>query len=190
MLSLFLISAEVLSAFTAELHVDKLRMPPGFEVGLFGQVENARQMALGDIGTVFVGCRAAGKVHALVDDNGDYKADRVYLIADDLNMPSVIAYNDGDLYVAAVNRVIRYDNIESHLYDPPGPVVITATLPDDTHHGWKYIAFGPAGDTYVPVGVHGNSCPSSDIRHGLCISNKQAHGSVLCNFCNSGCCFR
>ena len=166
MLSLFLIGAELLSAVAGELPLDQLRLPAGFEVELYARVENARQMALGVKGTVFVGSRNAGKVHALVDKNGDYKADGIYLIADGLNMPSGIAFKDGSLYVAAVDRVLRYDNIESRLSSPPEAVVVTSALPDDTHHGWKYIAFGPDGNLYVPVGVPCNVCLSPDSRHG------------------------
>ncbi len=161
-----ILSAGILPVVTAELPLDELKLPSGFEIELYAQVDNARQMALGDKGTVFVGSRNAGKVHALVDENGDYKADRVYLIADGLNMPSGIAFKDGDLYVAAVNRVLRYDHIESRLSNPPKPVVITSALPDDEHHGWKYIAFGPDGYLYVPVGVPCNICLSADNRHG------------------------
>lgn len=165
MLSL-LLSAGILSVSAAELPLDTLELPPGFQLELYAQVENARQMALGGKGTVFVGSRKAGKVHALVDDDGDYAVDRIYLIAEDLNMPSGIAYRDGDLYVAAVNRILRFDNIEKQLSDPPEPRVISDTLPDDEHHGWKYIAFGPDEFLYVPVGVPCNICLSPDGRHG------------------------
>lgn len=161
-----ILSIGMLPAFTAELPLDELRLPPGFEIELYAQVVNARQMALGDKGTVFVGSRNGGKVHALVDKDGDYRADKTYLVAEGLNMPSGIAFKDGDLYVAAVNRVLRYDDIESHLADPPEPVVITSALPDDEHHGWKYIAFGPDGYLYVPVGMPCNICLSDDKRHG------------------------
>lgn len=165
MLSL-LLSAGILSVFTAELPLETLKLHPGFQLELYAQVDNARQMALGEKGTVFVGSRHAGKVHALVDDDGDYKVDKTYLIAKGLNMPSGIAFRHGNLYVAAVDRVLRLDNIESRLADPPEPVVITSALPDDEHHGWKYIAFGPDGFLYVPVGVPCNICLSPDNRHG------------------------
>jgi len=166
MLSSLLLSAGLLSLFSADPPIDELKLPAGFKVELYAQVENARQMAPGSNGTVFVGSRKAGKVHALVDEDGDYKADKIVLIARGLNMPSGIAFKNGDLYVAAVNRVLRYDNIESRLADPPEPVVITDTLPDEEHHGWKYIAFGPDGFLCVPVGVPCNVCLSPDDRHG------------------------
>ena len=31
-------------------------------------------------------------------------------------------------------------------------------IPSDTHHGWKFIAFGPDGKLYVPVGAPCNVC--------------------------------
>lgn len=161
-----ILSAGILSVSTTELPLGELKLPSGFHVELYAQVENARQMALGDKATVFVGSRNAGKVHALVDIDGDYRADKVYLVAKGLNMPSGIAFKDGDLYVAAVNQVLRYDDIENRLSSPPKPVVITGSLPDDEHHGWKYIAFGPDNYLYVPVGVPCNICLSPDDRHG------------------------
>jgi glucose/arabinose dehydrogenase len=121
-------------------------------------VENARQMALGENGTVFVGSRTARKVHALVDRDGDHKAEQVLTIATGLNSPSGVAYRGGALYVAEINRVLRYDGIESRLDSPPEPVVVNDKLPADRHHGWKFIAFGPDGMLYVPVGAPCNLC--------------------------------
>jgi len=139
--------------------LDQLRLPPGFRIQLFADgVENARQMALGDRGTVFVGSRKAGKVHALVDRDGDCVADAKYRIADGLILPSGLEFRSGSLYVAALNRILRYDEIENRLDDPPAPVVVTEDLPDETHHGWKYLRFGPDGMLYVPVGAPCNIC--------------------------------
>jgi glucose/arabinose dehydrogenase len=151
-------------------------LPEGFRIELFAQVDNARQLALGAKGTVFVGSRNAGKVHALVDEDGDYRADKTYLVADGLTMPSGVTFKNGHLYVAAVDQVLRFDNIESRLSDPPKPVVITNTLPDDEHHGWKYIAFGPDGYLYVPVGVPCNICLSPDDRHGTILKMNAESG--------------
>jgi glucose/arabinose dehydrogenase len=134
-MSTLILCAGMLPVITAGLPVDQLELPTGFEIELYAQVDNARQLAPGDKGTVFAGSRNAGKVHALVDSDGDHKADKTYLVANDLNMPSGIAFRDGDLYVAAVNRVLRYDAVGSRLSDPSEPVVITSSLPDDVHHG-------------------------------------------------------
>lgn len=136
-----------------------IELPPGFEISLYAEgVENARQLALGDQGTVFAGSRKAGKVHAVVDQDGDNVADRVYLVDEGLQMPSGIAFRDGSLYVAAVDRILRYDDIETALGNPPEPVLVTGALPDKSHHGWKYLRFGPDGLLYVPVGAPCNIC--------------------------------
>lgn len=136
-----------------------IELPPGFEISIYAEgVENARQLALGDNGTVFAGSREAGKVHAVVDDDGDRVADRVLLVDGGLEMPSGLEFRDGSLYVAAVDRILRYDAIEQSLEQPPEPVVVSAAFPDKSHHGWKYLRFGPDGLLYVPVGAPCNIC--------------------------------
>jgi len=139
-----------------------ISLPPGFAIHLYAEgVKNARQLALGDHGVVFAGSRKAGKIHAVVDSDGDQVADRVYLIDEGLNMPSGLEFRDGALFVGAVDRILRYDGIESHLEDPPEPVLLSAAFPDKTHHGWKYLRFGPDGKLYVPVGAPCNMCNES-----------------------------
>lgn len=139
--------------------LDLIELPPGFEITIFASgVDNARQLALGDGGTVFAGSREAGKVHAVVDADGDGVAERVYLVDDGLDMPSGLAFRQGALYVAAVDRILRYDALEDRLENPPDPVVVTDALPDKTHHGWKYLRFGPDGWLYIPVGAPCNVC--------------------------------
>jgi glucose/arabinose dehydrogenase len=124
--------------------LELIELPPGFEISVYAQgVENARQLALGDHGTVFVGSRKAGKVHAAVDADGDNVAERVYLIDEGLTMPSGLEFKFGSLFVGAVDRILRYDDVESWLDQPPEPDLVTTAFPDKTHHGWKYLRFGP-----------------------------------------------
>lgn len=144
---------------SADENLQMIQLPPGFEIHLYAVgVKNARQLALGDQGTVFAGSRKAGLVHAVVDSDGDHVADRVYLIDEDLKMPSGLEFKFGSLYVGALDRILRYDDIENWLDRPPEPVVVTAAFPDKTHHGWKYLRFGPDGLLYVPVGAPCNVC--------------------------------
>jgi len=142
--------------------LDLIDLPPGFEISVYAEgVENARQLALGPHGTVFAGSRKAGKVHAVTDTDGDYSADRVYLVDQGLDMPSGLEFRSGSLYVGALDRILRYDEIESRLDQPPEPVVVSDAFPDKTHHGWKYLRFGPDGLLYVPVGAPCNICDES-----------------------------
>jgi glucose/arabinose dehydrogenase len=137
-------------------------VPAGFEVTVFAeQVANARAMALGPRGTVFVGSRTAGKVHAIIDRDGDHKADRVLVIASGLEQPNGIAVRNGALYVATARQILRYDDIEQHLDAPPAPVVVRDSLPNpNAGHTWKFIAFGPDDRLYMSVGAPCNVCTS------------------------------
>jgi glucose/arabinose dehydrogenase len=138
-------------------------LPPGFAISVFAEgITNARAMCWGEKGTLFVGSRGEGVVHALRDLDGDGKADEQWVIARDLEMPVGVAFRNGSLYVSAVSSMLRYDGIEDRLNDPPPPVVVTNDYPAETHHGWKFIAFGPDGKLYVPVGAPCNSCLSED----------------------------
>ncbi|MEM7372919.1 MAG: sorbosone dehydrogenase family protein [Bacteroidota bacterium] len=146
--------------------LDKIQLPDGFQIELYAEgVKNARSMALGEKGTIFVGTRSQGKVYALVDKNGDYKVDKQYEIAKGLKLPNGVAFRNGSLYVAEVNKIWRYDKIEEKLSSPPEPVVIRDDLPTDRWHGWKYIAFGPDDKLYVPVGAPCNICEREDERY-------------------------
>ena len=147
-----------------DLPVAEIRLPEGFVIEVYARVDNARSMTLAPGGTVFVGNRKGDSVWAVRDEDGDFKADRVLRIASGLQMPNGVAMRGGDLYVAEVNRVLRYPGIEDQLDNPPEPVVILDNLPNETHHGWKYIAFGPDGLLYVPVGAPCNNCLSDDER--------------------------
>ncbi|MGE3564605.1 MAG: sorbosone dehydrogenase family protein [Gammaproteobacteria bacterium] len=147
--------AGVAPAFDA----DDLVLPPGFSIATYAEgVSDARQLAIGANGTVFAGSREAGLVHAIHDDDGDGRAERVELLAEGLYMPSGIAYRDGSLFVAAVSRILRFDGVDGTTVAGIEPTVVVDDLPADAHHGWKFIAFGPDGRLYVPVGAPCNVC--------------------------------
>ena len=174
------VSAALLFSSTAQDRpTSQLKLPPGFSVEVFAaDVPNARQMTLGDRGTVFVGSRQAGRVYALEDRNRDFKVDRVHTIASGLAQPSGITFRDGALYVAEISRVTRYDSIEANLAAPPKPVVVNDKFPKETHHGWKYLAFGPDGWLYVPVGAPCNVCERPDDSRFASITRMKPDGSA------------
>lgn len=139
--------------------LDQIELPDGFEIHYFASdVSGARSLARGPQGTIFVGSREAGNVYAVVDDNGDYRAEQVITIASGRNQPNGVAMRDGSLYVAEISRVWRLDDIENRLDNPPEPVMIRDDFPTNTWHGWKFIAFGPDDRLYVPVGAPCNVC--------------------------------
>ncbi len=157
----------------SSLPLDQITLPPGFAIELYATgVRNARSMALSPGGVLFVGTRQAGTVYAVVDRDRDQKADRVYTLASGLNMPNGVAFRDGALYAAEVNRVWRYDGIEQRLEQPPQPTLVTDALPSDRHHGWKFIAFGPDGMLYLQVGAPCNVCERDDPRYASILRMK------------------
>ncbi|MEN6622950.1 MAG: sorbosone dehydrogenase family protein [Smithella sp.] len=141
-----------------------IKLPPGFAINLYAYpVEGARSMTMSSGGVLFVGSRSEGKVYAIVDRNKDNKADEVVVIAKGLNSPNGVAFRGTSLYVAEINRILRFDDIEKRLKNPPSPVVINDSFPDKGAHGWKFIAFGPDGLLYVPVGAPCNICDPDKI---------------------------
>jgi glucose/arabinose dehydrogenase len=150
--ALLLLAAIGLSPLAyAEVDLKQLKLPPGFAIEVFAEVEDARQMALGDDGVVFVGSRRKGSIYAVKDG-------KTIVLDERLIAPSGLAYRDGHLYVGAVSRILRYRDIQKHLTESPEPEVVTAKLPSALHHGWKFIRFGPDGKLYVPVGAPCNVC--------------------------------
>jgi glucose/arabinose dehydrogenase len=168
--------ASSIAAVGAELPLDKIKLPPGFTIELVARVPNAREMALGTKGTLFVGSMDAGKVYAVTLRPGTAPA--VTTIASGLNRPVGVAFRDGALYVSAIYRILRFDNIENRLDHPPPPVVVSERFPGDAHHGWKFIAFGPDGKLYVPVGAPCNICEPDPDRYAI-ITRMNPDGSGL-----------
>ncbi len=114
-----------------ESQLNLIKLPPGFEIHIYADnVPNARSMVLSPNGTLFVGTREAGNVYAILDQNQDHKADKVITIAQGLYMSNGVEFRDGALYVAEVNRVLRYDNIEANLTQPPQPGVVNDSFPE------------------------------------------------------------
>lgn len=143
-----------------DIDLSKISLPDGFEISLYADdVAGARSLVMSDEGTLFVSTRRGdGNVYAVVDTDGDHVADTKYTIASGLNVPNGVALRNGSLYVAEVNRILRYDDIENRLMNPPEPVVVYDQLPTEGYHGWKYIAFGPDDKLYVPIGAPCNIC--------------------------------
>ena len=165
------------SGADAALPLDRVKLPPGFEISLYARVPNARSMARSPAGTLFVGNREGDEVFAVREAAGGSRD--VVRIANGLNMPNGVAFRDGSLYVAEVHRLLRYDGIESRLSSPPAPVVVRQ-FPKNRHHGWKFIAFGPDGLLYVPVGAPCNICQPEPMY--AAIHRMQADGSAFETF--------
>jgi glucose/arabinose dehydrogenase len=166
--SIFLLLIVFISCNTNESTSQSgIRLPDGFSINIYAdKVDGARSMALSENGILFVGTReTGGNVYAVVDEDNDFTADEVVVVATGLNMPNGVAIKDGNLYVAEVSRILRFNDIENNFRTRPTPEVIRDDFPTETHHGWKFIRFGPDGKLYIPVGAPCNICLSQDERY-------------------------
>jgi glucose/arabinose dehydrogenase len=153
----------------AELQDDlkKIKLPPGFKIEVYAsRIPEARQMAWGANGTLFVGSFNATNVYAITDQGGKRT---VKTIIKGLNMPTGIAFRDGALYVIAINKLLRYDNAEANLDNLSEPVVVYDDMPPYVAHGWKYLVTDKNGWVYIPFGPPFNigipPTSTSQIRH-------------------------
>ncbi len=137
---------------SGQVPLERIQLPAGFRIELYASVPNARSLALGAKGTLFVGSRSGGAVHAVAPGG------KVFKIADGLSMPNGVAFRDGALYIAEVSRILRIEDIEKNLESPSKPEIIYDRLPREVHHGWRFIRFGPDGKLYVPIGAPCNIC--------------------------------
>ena len=157
------VASPPIAAAPDKLPTAKLKLPPGFNVEVYAAgMANARSMALGDKGTVFVGSRQVDKVYAIVNKDGKRT---VKILASGLYRPNGVAFHNGTLYIAELSKISKIDNVEDNLDNPPKPTVIYDNLPKDEAHGWKFIAVGPDNKLYVPVGQPGNNVLHDDA-HG------------------------
>jgi glucose/arabinose dehydrogenase len=161
-----------------KIPVDKIKLPAGFKAEIWSHGHpGARTMVIGPKGTMFMGTRLIGRVYAI--SNKDGKRD-VKVLLQGLTQPNGLAFRDGALYVFAINKVLRYDNIEDNLENPGQPVELTDkfNLPPEIHHNWKYADFGPDGKLYIQVGANCNICELNPGIHGQ-IRRYNADGSGM-----------
>lgn len=171
----FFLCAQIASADDA-LPLQKLRMPPGFKISVYASgVRGARSMVLSPRGTLYVGTREEGSLYAIPDADHNKKGDYVVTLGTKMFHPNGVDFKDGSLYVGEINRILRYDKIDTSL-NSPRFVVVNASLPKRTHHGQKYIRFGPDGWLYVPIGAPCNCCEQEDERFAT-ICRMKADGS-------------
>ena len=156
-LTAMLLAAGPSASVSAADHLAGLDLPPGFHIEVFAEVQGVRTLAPApELGLIFVGGTGSA-LKAIVDRDGDGRAEAVETLGSGLQAPHGVAYHEGFLYVAERHRVVRYD-LGGFTGKLPAPQVIFAGLPDSSHHGRRVIAVGPDRRLYVAVGTPCNIC--------------------------------
>ncbi|MCY3751260.1 MAG: PQQ-dependent sugar dehydrogenase [Gammaproteobacteria bacterium] len=140
------------------------------------EAPGARQMAETESGLLLAGSLRQGNLYAVT--TGADGMTEVVTFARRLELPSGLVLIGEDLYVGALDRVLRYRSIEKTFRDNPEPEIVTDILPDERHHGWKYLSVGPDGFLYVPVGAPCNICESEDPRFASILRMDPATGEA------------
>ena len=149
-----------------KLPLEKIKLPPGFQISVFAEAPGARSLAVTPSGVVFVGTRGGQKennVYRIKPNKAGDKAASVEVFSNNFNSPNGVAFKDGKLYVADISKITEFADAETESGQTSASRVLTQIFPTDGHHGWKFIRFGPDGKLYVPVGAPCNICdPKSD----------------------------
>lgn len=145
-----------------QVDLESLRLPEGFSISIYAELSGPRQMALGADNVVYVG-GLRGRVSAVIDRDGDYRADEVVTIAEGLNTPNGVAYHQGDLYIGEIDRVSKISDVNSKLTGPQTTETVNDSLPGRRHHGFKFLQVGPDGKLYLPIGAPCNVCEEEAI---------------------------
>jgi glucose/arabinose dehydrogenase len=157
----------------AQIQVDKIKLPQRFKISVWADnMLNARQMAWGAKGTLFVGTRVAGNVYAVTEKGGKREAK---VLLKGLTQPNGLVFKDGALYVATIPTLLKYENIEANLDNPPAPKEIY-TFPKDAHHNWRFLILGPDGKLYFNMGAPCNICMPPDTHANVARMNLDGTG--------------
>lgn len=167
--SITFLAACATTSQTATGPLSKIKLPPGFEISLYtDEVPNARTMALGADGTLYVGSYKAGKVYAVLPPTAGGKP-KVLTIAEQMDNPNGVAYRDGALYVVDTTCIYRFDGIEQRRNDSSKPTKIYEGFPKQRIHGLRTIRFGLDGLAYVPIGSSCNVCKANPERYAMLV---------------------
>ena len=147
----------------AQMETGKLHLPPGFRISIFADTEQSpRMLTFSPGGVLMTTATSEGTVLAMPDPRHTGQAERVVTVLKDLNGPHGIAFHNGELYVAEVGKIMRYDWDETKLraYNPR----YIADMPSSGGgHMTRTLLFAN-GKLYASAGSSCNVCLENDPR--------------------------
>ena len=142
----------------------KLQVPAGFKVEVFSdKVDGPRQMIAAPNGDIFLAETSSGRIRVLRPSKDGTKADTIETFAKGLDQPYGMAFLPHDnpkwLYVAELNRVVRFDYSNGDMKASGDSTVIVPQLAPQSAGGHitRGLAFSLDGKRmFVSIGSRGN----------------------------------
>jgi glucose/arabinose dehydrogenase len=150
----------------------QLRVPSGFEVSVFASaLSDARMLALGPNGDIYVTTPMTSEVYRLADKNRDGDVDDTgerTVVASMKDTPAMqgvhgIYFYQGRVYLASIKSVLTAAVAADGSFT--GLTALLSDLPDGGQHPNRTIAVGPDAKLYVSVGSDCNACRETNSEH-------------------------
>ncbi|MBP36713.1 MAG: dehydrogenase [Roseibacillus sp.] len=147
----------------------ELKVPEGFEISLFAaepMVKNPIHMNWDARGRLWVatspiypqimpGARPSDEIIVLEDTDGDGRADKRTVFADDLLIPTAVLPDDrGGAYVANSTEVLHLSDTDGDGRADTRRVVLAGFGTEDTHHILHTFMWGPDGALYFNQSIY------------------------------------
>lgn len=151
----------------------------GFVIRTFASgLGNPRDLQYSPGGTLLVSNPNLGTIYALPDKNKDEVADNNIVVISGENRPHGLAFYGNKLYVADVDKVVRYNWDETNLKATKDKILFS--LPENNNHNNRTIVFDSNGKMYVSVGSTCNVCnESSDFSATIIISDADGNNPTV-----------
>ena len=147
---------------------EKFKLPDGYRINLFASeknfpVEKPVAMNFDARGRLWVatmptypqyfpGIPVHDKIVILEDTNGDGKADKHTVFADDLYLPLGFEFGDGGVYVSQEPDILFLKDTNGDDKADVREVILTGFGSEDSHHATHAFAYGPEGALYFNEG--------------------------------------
>jgi putative heme-binding domain-containing protein len=148
--------------------MEAFNVADGFEVNLFASdpmIANPINMHWDDQGRLWIvgsavyphilpGQSASDTITVIEDTDGDGVADKSSVFADNLFIPTGIAYGDGGVYVANSTEILHLKDTDGDLVADETRVVLSGFGTEDTHHIVHSLRWGYEGLLYFNQSIY------------------------------------
>lgn len=154
-------------------------LPSGYTIRVFAKdLGTARDLEYSPGGTLLVSSPSEGTVYALPDKNKDGIADSNKVVISGENHPHGLAFYQGKLFLADIDKVVRFSWDETTLKATQDKILFS--LPQNNDHNNRTITFDNSGKMYVSVGSTCNVCnEASNLSATVVISDADGNNPTV-----------